>query len=219
MTATEEKSRKTQKGIKKPAKWFLFGTFSMYIVVTLLMFLKPPPDTFDFMIRWGALIGYASIFMATLLSNYLREVYKYLGQSFLKVHHYFAIVGIILVTAHPLFFSIKVMNPLVFVPDVSSWSAFWSLAGRPALYLIYVACIAAILRKKVKKYWKMIHALMYAALLFGLVHAIMIGTDFTNAEGAPMIILFCAMFTASVLVFINKRLLSRKRKMAKTRSD
>ena len=203
-----------QKGITKNGWYFLAGVFILYGLVSLLMLLIPVVDFLTFITRWAALMGYVSLFIATLLANYVREVFKNLGKPFMKIHHYFAIVGILLVTAHPVAFAIQVSDITVFIPDVSSWYRFWLLAGRPALYVIYASVIAAILRKKINKYWRQIHALMYLALLFGLVHAIMIGTDFTNAEGVTMIILFNAMFTISFGIFLKKRLEKRKRKQS-----
>lgn len=209
--------KKPRKPITPQGRAILAGIVGLYAGITGLMFLAPPPDALDFVVRWAALAGFASLWLSSILSNYMREIYTHLGAKFLKIHHAFAIAGIVLVTLHPVAFAIEVANAAVFVPDVSSWGAFWALAGRPALYLIYVATAAAILRRKIGSRWRAVHMLMYVALLFALVHAIIIGTDFSRDEGVVMIILFAAMFTTALLVFVTKRRQARERKLKRQR--
>lgn len=204
-----------KKGITPEGYQLLGLIFALYVVVSLLMLISPPADFLSFLVRWAALMGYVSIFIATVMSNYMVEIYKRFGKPFVKIHHVFAIAGIILVTLHPVAYAIQVTNILVFVPEFGSWYGFWSLGGRKALILIYVAAAAGILRNRIKKQWRAIHALMYVALFFGVIHAIIIGTDFTRIEGVAMILLFGGMFAISILVFVQKRLTARARKQKK----
>jgi DMSO/TMAO reductase YedYZ heme-binding membrane subunit len=121
-----------------------------------------------------------------------------------------------MVTLHPVIFAISKMDISVFIPDFSSWISFWELAGRPALILIYVATIAAILRKRIQKYWRVFHVLNYIALLFVYIHGVLIGTDFQNLG---ILILSSAMLIFSFSSFALKRYqnYSRKKRIKKRR--
>jgi DMSO/TMAO reductase YedYZ heme-binding membrane subunit len=88
------------------------------------------------------------------------------------------------------------------VPRFDSWITFWRLAGRPAFIILYIALFAAFLRAKAPKYWRPFHALMYIMLLFGIVHANLIGDDFGNVG---IMIIFNALFLASIAGFAIKR--------------
>lgn len=187
----------------------------LYIVPIVSVALLGEPNLYVNIIRLGALLGYVSIFVSTVLSNYLREVRQIFGRPFLKVHHWFAILGVILITVHPVTFAIYTGSLLVMVPDFSSWYAFWSLAGRPALYLAYVAVLAGLLRNRVKKYWRFIHGLMYVVLTFAFVHGLLIGANFANPVIAG---LFGVMLIFSYAVGILKRVSSRRKQTGKAQS-
>ena len=75
-------------------------------------------------------------------------------------------------------------------------------AGRPAFIILYIALFAAVLRTKTPKYWRPFHALMYVVLLFGIVHANLIGDDFENLG---IMIIFNALFLMSIASFALKR--------------
>jgi DMSO/TMAO reductase YedYZ heme-binding membrane subunit len=100
----------------------------------------------------------------------------------------------------------------VFIPDFTSWSGFWSLGGRLALILIYIAGLGALLRKKIQKNWRVIHILNYVAFFLAYIHGVLIGTDFQNLG---ILIIFTVMIILSYGVLIYKRYLSFKRKQKK----
>jgi DMSO/TMAO reductase YedYZ heme-binding membrane subunit len=75
-------------------------------------------------------------------------------------------------------------------------------AGRPAFIILYIALFAAILRAKAPKYWRPFHALIYIVLLFGIVHANLIGDSFENLG---IVIIFDALFSAAIAGFVLKR--------------
>ena len=89
------------------------------------------------------------------------------------------------------------------MPNFDSWDLFWRLAGRPALIILYVAVLAAFLRAKAPKYWRAFHALMYVVLLFGIIHANIIGYDLKN--NLAILLIFNALFIASLAGFVLKR--------------
>jgi DMSO/TMAO reductase YedYZ heme-binding membrane subunit len=178
----------------------------------------PSPDVFDSIIRLCALLGYVSMVTAAIMTPFAVQLYQLFKKNFIKMHHAFALSGLILITLHPVIFAITVLNILVFVPVIDDWVLFWELAGRPALILIYIGVIAGFLRNKVKKYWKMIHALLYIALFFGLVHGTLIGTSFQNIL---IIILYYTLFIMVILGFSYKRyqVYQRKKKIAEKSSQ
>ena len=194
---------------KKEAIIIITATVSLYILVLVFFFLTPFSDAFNFIIRFGALFGFTSMFIATMMTPFVVQLYKIFGKSFVKMHHIYSIAGLILITLHPVAFAIFRLDITVFLPDFSSWYGFWSLGGRLALLLIYIAVIGALLRKKFMKNWRYIHALNYVALFLAYVHGILIGSDFQNLG---ILIIFTIMIILSFSVLIFKRYLSFKRK-------
>jgi len=190
-------------GISRKGYYVLGAIIALYIVILILFLTMPRPDYYNFFVRFFALTGFYMLAIAALLTPFMREIYQEFGMSFQKVHHIFAAIGLATATLHPIIFAIEVSDITVFIPDISSWYAFWLLGGRQALILIYIATIAAFIRGKIPKYWKSIHALMYLVLLFALVHGYLIGTDFENIG---IQIIFTALFLASLGALIYKRI-------------
>jgi predicted ferric reductase len=165
-------------------------------------------------VRFFGLYGFLFLSVATLTTPFLREVTQAFGKPFLKVHHVFSILGIVFISLHPVFNAIERFSLSVFVPNFDSWDRFWLLAGRPAFIILYVAVVAALLRVKAPKYWRPFHALMYVVLLFGIVHANLIGNDF---ESLGIMFIFNALFIASLAGLVVKRYRNYqlKRKMSR----
>jgi predicted ferric reductase len=175
---------------------------ALYAIVAAVVLATPYEDPFNVVARLLALWGFLSLGIAVILTPFLREIMKVFGKPFLAVHHTFAAVGLLLPTLHPVTLAIASMNPAIFIPVFSPWGRFWALAGRPALYLLYIAFAAVLLRKYIPKYWRWVHGLMYVVLLFAVVHGNLIGTDFEN----PVIwVLFNALFALAIAAFVLKR--------------
>ena len=200
---------------RKAAIYIILPTVGLYILILFLFLSTPFYSVGDFFIRFGALFGFTSMFVATLMTPFAVELYKIFGKPFVKIHHIYSITGLILVTLHPLIFAVTVDNIAVFVPDFSSWYGFWSLGGRLALILIYIAILGALLRKLAKKSWRIIHALNYVALFLAYVHGVLIGTDFQNIG---ILITFTIMMFLSFGVLGYKRYLTYRRKKGKKES-
>jgi len=198
--------------LKREGAVFLLGIAVLAVIIAVLSL----PNAIDvdltrLAVRFFGLYGYLFLSIAVLLTPFLREVTQAFGKPFLKVHHSFAVLGVVFITLHPVFNAIE-RNLSVFVPRFDSWNLFWLLAGRPAFIILYVAVFAAFLRAKAPKYWRAFHALMYVVLLFGVVHANLIGNDFQNLG---IMLIFNALFIASLagLVFKRYRNYQLKRKM------
>lgn len=222
--------------MKKNGYLLIGGISALYVSIITLFAVTPIDDAFQFFIRLCALLGLASMFIATMLTPFAKMVYQSWNKSAIKIHHYFTIAGLILITLHPVIFAIEKMieadfltGIAVFLPDFSSWYKFWLLAGRPALIFIYIALGAALLRKKIVDWWRPIHILNYIALIFGVVHGIMIGTDFENFQKpieVPQLLitlLFLLMTLVTAGTFVLKRMqqakLRKRRKAIKARRE
>jgi len=197
---------------KKEAIYIIIPTICLYILILVLFLLTPFPDALNFIIRFGALFGFTSMFIATMMTPFVIQLYKIFGKPFVKIHHIYSIIGLILITLHPVVFAISVVDINVFLPDFGSWYGFWSLGGRLALILIYIAVIGALLRMKIKKNWRIIHSLNYIALFLAYIHGVLIGSDFQNIG---ILIIFTIMIILSFGVLIYKRYLTYKRKKGK----
>ncbi len=181
---------------------FIILVVALFTAVTMIMLFIPPLGLYLFTVRLLGIWGYLFMAIAAIMTPYLKQVTKNLGKPFLKVHHIFAYAGIALIVAHPLLQAIYRADYSIFLPDFSSWLIFWGLAGRPALILLFIALIGVLLRKKIR-FWRILHVLMYIMLLMGLVHGILIGTDFANRA---ILVLFYILFACVTFSFILKRI-------------
>jgi DMSO/TMAO reductase YedYZ heme-binding membrane subunit len=200
--------------IKREGWLVLIFVVLLFIVVTVLTPFTAYTDPLDLAVRLCALYGFVALAIATIMTPFLKELTQAFGRSFLRIHHLLAILGIVFVTLHPVFFAISRMNILVFLPRFDSWIIFWNLAGRPALYLLYIATAAALLRRTMPKYWRSFHALMYVVLFFAIVHGNLIGTDFNNLV---LLLIFNTLFILAIGAFVLKRYRNYKRR--KTRQS
>jgi predicted ferric reductase len=159
-------------------------------------------DITQFGIRVTGLIGFASLFVSVIMSNFFEE-YKEKNKKNLFSHHLFSIIGIVLITLHPVILAINKADIGVFLPKFDSWNVFWELGGRPSLILLYVGFVSGFLFKIYKRSWRALHMIVYISLFFGLIHAYLLGTDFKN----PYItFIFVLLFLIMVYVLIDKRL-------------
>jgi len=188
--------------LKRASILFLLG-IAVLAVIIMVLFL-PRAIEGDFTrsaVRFFGLFGYLFLSITTLVTPFLREVTQAFGRPFMKIHHSLAVLGVVFITLHPVFNAIE-SSLSVFAPNFDSWNRFWILAGRPAFILIYIAVFAAFLRAKAPKYWRAFHALMYVVLLFGIVHANLLGHDFQNLG---IMIIFNVLFILSLAGFAFKR--------------
>ena len=206
--------------MKKEGYVFLASIGSIFAAI-IILFLLNSGSGFGIPIRLFALLGLTSMFVASMITPFQKELYKIFKVPFLKIHHYLTIFGLTVITLHPVLSAIETaiattarIGASVFLPDFGSSYGFWSLAGRPALIIIYIAVTGALIRKGFKKGWRWMHALNYIALLFGVVHGIMSGSDFynfqipvsANTTGFIMTIMFLIMITMTIATFTLKRI-------------
>jgi DMSO/TMAO reductase YedYZ heme-binding membrane subunit len=151
-------------------------------------------------IRTFALLGYLCVFAAAVSALYMRELFRFFGRPFVKVHHAVTVSGLILLALHGLIVAIN-LGPNVLVPKFGSLRLFFTWGGPIALYLIGLASLAALFRtSSLRKQWRYLHWLNYLAFLLATTHAILLGSEFrSTAMRAIPIVLALALVAAFVL--------------------
>jgi sulfoxide reductase heme-binding subunit YedZ len=196
---------------KRGNLWVLAAIGAVVVAGVFLIEMRQPKDApIYWVIRTAALLGYACVFGAILSSAYMRQMVRWFGRPFVKVHHMLSITGLVLILIHPLAVAWNALDLAVFVPSTSSWFSFFALGGRPAWYLIGIASLVAAFRKRVGRNWKLFHYLNYLAFWLATVHGILIGT---NVQGVAMRALFILLAVVVLGVLVQKRtgLLKRKK--------
>jgi len=190
---------------KSSRVWYLavLGA-GLLIIVVLVMLLGPGGGPLDLAIRAAAMLGISGVFLAALSSIYIRELTRFFGTPFVKLHHYGTVTSLILLTLHPLGVAMRSGTLAVFVPDFRSWFRFFLFGGSQAWFLLVIAALAALatVRRRLPRSWRTIHMLNYLAFGFGTVHAWLIGRDFQGLGGRVVLV---AMAAIIVWAFIQKR--------------
>jgi methionine sulfoxide reductase heme-binding subunit len=176
---------------------------ALLIIAVLLDLAVPERGALNVVIRITALMAYWIVFLSIISSHYMREMVRYFGQSFIKIHHMGTITALILMTVHPVSVAIREASLGVFVPVLASWYEFLYFGGRQALYLFLLAALVAWLRGVWKNTWRPLHWLAYLAFWFATAHGILIGANM----GTPLLqAISIAMAGATIAVFVLKRL-------------
>ncbi len=167
----------------------------------------------DGVIRVGALLGYLGVFLAALSSNYMRELTRYFGRSFITVHHIVSVTALVALTVHAVAVAWQMRSAAAFLPNFSSVRLFFALGGRPAFWLLAIASLTALFRTAIGKNWKVIHWLNYVVFALGTIHAQMIGSSFVHLS---IRIVGWAMLAVLLGVFVWKRT-RKQRALAKAK--
>jgi DMSO/TMAO reductase YedYZ heme-binding membrane subunit len=182
-----------------------FGLVIIFgLAVSLFVFYNAKEDIapLTLTIRLLALNGYIALSIAAIMTAFLKEVTLFFKKSFTKVHHYFAAVGLLLVSLHPIAVFSQTLDPRVFLPNFESLYLFFFFGGVIALFLIFVAFITGLLRKRILRLWRPFHMLMYLALFIGVVHANLRGTNF---QSLTIQIIYDSLFAVALAAFMIKR--------------
>ncbi|WP_410807810.1 ferric reductase [Methanohalobium sp.] len=166
-----------------------------------------PESPIKLIYRASGIFGYLLVFSAIVSSEYMTQIKKLFGQTFLKFHHNIIKLAFILMVLHPVSFALDIQNLQVFLPVFYPPVTFLELAGRPALYIFVIVIITAVYRKKIIKNWKKIHLFNYLAFFMVSIHALLIGTDFSSTG---MKILSFSMMATVTGIFVHKRLKKSK---------
>jgi methionine sulfoxide reductase heme-binding subunit len=179
-------------------------------LVAVVVSLDRVAAPIDGIIRVGALLGYLMVFLAALSSNYMRELTRYFGRAFVKVHHVASVTALIALATHATSVAWRSGTPATFLPVFSSTRLFFALGGRPAFWLIAITSLTAVLRASIGKNWKTIHWLNYVAFLLGTVHAWLIGPNFQHL--GVRVVSGAMAVTLAVVFVVKRREASRRRR-------
>jgi hypothetical protein len=181
-----------------------FATVVLFaIVISALAFVTSSSDPLILFIRLLALNGFIAMSVAAIMNIFIKELTLFLRKPFLKIHHYFAAVGLVLITLHPVMVAIQTMYPAILLPNAQSVYLFFAYGGSVALIVLYVAFVGVLVRRKIVVYWRSIHMLMYLGLLFGVIHANFLGQDLIGNLAIRLV--YDSLFAAVSLAFILKR--------------
>ena len=173
------------------------------VAVSVVAFATSSGDPLILSIRLLALNGYIALAVAAIMDPFIKQLTLLFKQPFLKIHHYFAAAGLVLITLHPIMVAIQTMYPTILLPNVQSVYLFFVYGGSVALIVLYVAFAGVLVRRKIVAYWRPVHMLMYLALFFGVVHANLLGQDLNG--NLAIRIVYDALFAAVVFAFVLKR--------------
>jgi hypothetical protein len=179
----------------------------LFAAVNALALTIPWASPLGLTIRLAALNGFLAMAIATMMTPFLLPVARAFGRPFLRVHHVFAVLGIVLITLHPVALGILRVNPLVLLPSAASP---WVInLGRALLIVLYIAVVASLLRTRWKQ-WRYLHAFLYAVLVLALVHAYYLGTDFGTGAILAIYLLLGAGVVLSLALGLRKKYLRMK---------
>ena len=151
-------------------------------------------------IRAAAVLGYLGVFLAILSSNYVRELTRFFGRRFVKVHHVVSVTALAALAIHAASVAWSWRSPGVFLPSRDTPQAL-------ALWFFAIASLTALLRAAIGKNWRVVHWLNYLAFLMGTLHAQSLGTNFQHL-GVRIVSVLMAL--AVVGLFIWKRVRTRR---------
>ena len=146
--------------------------------------------------------GRASRLYGSLPGHLLHGVRRILGVPFLRMHHFLAIGGLILIVVHPLAGALEGQGLSIFVPRLDTVMAAFRNGGRIAIYLFPLGALAAWQRRRLS-FWRTVHFLNYVALLLACAHGLLLGTDL---RGTILTVLWPVMAASAAAIFVHKRL-------------
>lgn len=174
----------------------------LVLLILYTLYRTPGPLSWS-LVRAAALFGYGTLFLVIVSTEYLREMRRLFGKPFLTVHHILAVTALALVIIHPIAVALASRDVTVFVPQFTSLRTFFTLGGRIALYLIFIAVFAALLRACIKSFWRLIHWLNYVAFALAFVHSWLLGT---NISTSALRFIWPVMAGLVLLIWVHKRL-------------
>jgi sulfoxide reductase heme-binding subunit YedZ len=112
---------------KRKGYLLTLGILVLVIIISVLTFSIPYNDPLLLVVRLFALYGFLFLSVATIMTPFLKEITKLFGKPFIKIHHIFAVFGLVSATLHPVMYSIQAQNILVFLPSFALGTIFGAL--------------------------------------------------------------------------------------------
>ena len=196
---------------KKTSLWWMALPFA--IVLALMLALTLPnglaADAYS-LARVAALLGYLLILVAVLSSAFVRPLIKTFGRPFVLLHHIVSYSGLGIIFLHPILIAIVYGDLAIVLPRFDSLSNFFRYGGSPAFELLLLAVLAALLRKRLKSAWQIVHMLTYVAFILGTVHATTVGA--TDVQAAWLKWIFWLLALGATAIFALRRTVLRPKR-------
>jgi hypothetical protein len=192
---------------RKPKNtWVLLvGALCLALIVLGTVLLDEIAVPIHGFIRAAALVGYLCIFLAVVSSNFMRELTKYFGRPFVRVHHVASLTALAALFLHATMVAWTWKMPAVFIPSISFPQAL-------AFWLLAVAALVAVFRKAIGRKWKYVHWINYFVFLLGTFHAQILGTNFKHLG---IRIVSITMAIVVIFLFVWKRTAKRRRQASR----
>nr|HPK86623.1 hypothetical protein [Atribacterota bacterium] len=94
MSANEKQSKKCS--VNRSLFYLLFAI--LYLIPITIFFIDSFKDVLHFFRRITGLTAVVSLFIAIMLTLLVKESKKIFGVYFLKIHHFFAFIGLLLIS-------------------------------------------------------------------------------------------------------------------------
>ena len=188
--------------MKRAGYYFVALIIAIYLIALYAVASNAIIGSMNFGVRVFALTGFYFLAWAALMSPFLIEISRKFGTSFIRLHHAFAIVGLVSTVAHPIVLSIQIASLAIFVPSFGSLDGFFRNGGRVAIYIILFSALVAVFRKRLGRSWRPLHAIIYIAFILAIVHGALIGNDFRDPA---IIAIFYGLFAATMGALVLKR--------------
>ncbi|MBN1135167.1 MAG: hypothetical protein JXM73_01185 [Anaerolineae bacterium] len=192
----------------RPAWYAAWTAFGILLVASALVVLRTEGTLMRWIVRDLALLGYIVVFIAIVSSYYKREIMTIFGRGFVDAHHILTVTGAVLLTLHPIGVALDEMNLAVFIPALWPLYDLLRYGGRLAWYILAVAALSAVWRKKIGRRWRAVHDFNYLAFTLGTVHANLLGHNFRDL---PVRLVSIAMLTIVAVLFVRQRIEARRK--------
>lgn len=176
-----------------------------YILIIAIVLQEGSGDPLYTLLQLCGLCGFLSLSGAVILNINKPVLQKILGEPFLRIHHFFAISGLVLITLHPVLFILLTSDMAVLIPSFSSIYLFLANGGRVAIILLYLVFLAGLLKGVLGSRWKIIHRLTYPALLLAFMHASLIGSTLGHPVIRMVFILLIVLILGTGLIKVMRR--------------
>ncbi len=105
--------------VLKRAPAFFAVIIFFALAISLIALDMDTTNAMDASIRLFGLNGFIALSVAAILTPFIKEVTLFFKKSFIKVHHYFAAAGLLMITLHPIAVAILFVNPSILYPTLS----------------------------------------------------------------------------------------------------
>lgn len=141
-------------------------------------------------LRMLALYALTVVFINIMTGSFRPLLVKAFKPKFLfRLHNTTGLVGFSMAVAH-----------MVLVIFEGLWPGFQKL-GPVTLYILTATTAAVLLRKYLKRYWRMIHRLNYVVFVVGLIHAFQVGIDLKDGGFLKGILYLYAVLVAAGFLY------------------